>query len=285
MLKKISYKNKSRIVNKDNRKYLYKVKRNSKDKTFNYLRVKGFNNFLSPIETTQEYEIYPYIEEIDIPKEDKAIELIKTLSYLHIKTTTYQEVDKKKIEKHYNNIKAQINYLRNYYLDLQDFIETREFFSPAEHILMQNISNIYKALSYSEKHLELWYKEKQNIQRERIVQLHKNLSLEHFLMETEGIFINWDKSEKDIVVYDFLNFYQNEFYNLEMSSLFDLYQTKYQFTKDEEYLFKTLISIPPQIKFKNSNFINVINTRRTIDYVEKTNNFLLKYYEKNQKTN
>lgn len=284
MPKIISYKNRSKIVERNNKKYLYKVKRNNKEELFNYLRIKGFTNFLSPLEVTDQYEIYSYIDEVDMPKEDKAIELVNTLSFLHIKTTTYQEVNQEKVKEIYTNIKNEITYLKNYYLDLQDFIETREFMAPAEYLLMLNISKFYRALNYSERKLEAWYQKKQNTIRERIVQLHRNINLEHFLIGDDSYFINWEKSTKDLVVYDFINFYQNEFNNLEMTSLFDQYQAKYEYTIDEMLLFKTIISIPPKLTFKQSNIINVINTRDAIDYVEKTNNFLLKYYEKNQKT-
>lgn len=284
MPKKINYICKSKLVRKDNKDYLYKVKSHNKDKLFDYLRLKDFQNFLPPEEVTDSYEIYPFIKEMNIPPEDKAIELINILSLLHTKTTTYQEVDKEKIKDEYNKIKQEILYLKNYYLDLQDFIETREFMSPAEYILMLNISKFHKALNYADNRLDAWYQEKQTSIKERVTQVHKNITLDHFLVGEKSYFINWDNSSKDIVIYDFLNFYRNEFTNLEMISLFEQYQSKYEYTKDERLLFQALISIPEKITFKKSNIINLIETKRVIDYVEKTNDFLSKYNEKNKKT-
>lgn len=285
MPKKISYICKSKLIRKDNKDYLYKVKSHNKEKLFNYLRLKDFQNFLPPEEVTDSYEIYPFIKEKNIPIEDKAIELINILSLLHTKTTTYQEVNKEKLEEDYDKIKQEILYLKNYYLDLQDFLETREFMAPAEYILMINISKFHKALKYAERKLDDWFQEKQNTIKERVVQVHKNITLDHFLIGDNSYFINWDKSTKATVIYDFLNFYKNEFSSLEMSSLFDQYQSKYEYTKDELLLFQALISIPKKITFKNSNIINVIEARRVISYVEKTNAFLSKYNEKNKEAN
>ncbi len=284
MHKIINYKNKAKIVEEGNEKYLCKIRKKENNDTYNYLRLKGFTNFLPPTTTTNKYEFYPYIEELEIPASDKAIELINTLLFLHIKTTTYQEIDQEKTKDLYNNVKENITYLRNYYLDLQDFLETREFMAPAEYLLMLNISKFYKALNYSEREIDSWYDQKLKLTRERTVQLHNNISLDHFLIGDKPYFINWNNSTRDSVIYDFLNFYHQEFKSVEMTSLYDLYQAKYAYTKDEESLFHALIAIPPKIVFKNSTIVNLINVRDTVDYVDKTNIFLSKYYEKNQQT-
>lgn len=285
MPKIINYKSKSKIVETDKGKYLYKLRKKENTTTFNYLRLKGFNNFLEPLTITPQYEVYPYIEELNIPDSDKAIELINNLIILHVKTTTYQEIDLEKTKALYNDIKEKITYLRNYYLDLQDFLETREFMSPAEYLLMINISTFYKALRFSEGEVDNWYKEKSSLTRERTVMLHKNLSLEHFLIGEKPYFINWDYATRDLVIYDFLSFYHNEFKNVEMTSLFEQYQAKYTYTNEEQMLFNALIAIPPKLTFKNSTIVNLINVRNAVDYVSKTNNFLLKYYKKYQQPN
>lgn len=284
MNKTINYKNKSKIIEQDDKKYLYKIKKKDNSDTYNYLRLKGFFNFLEPLSVTEKYEIYPYIEEQNMSASDKAVELINTLLLLHVKTTTYQEVKQEKVKETYNAIKSYLTYLRNYYLDLQDFLETREFMSPAEYLLMINISKFYKALNYSEKELDIWYEKKKKSTRERTVQLHKNISLEHFLIADKPYILNWNNSTRDIVIYDFLEFYRKEFKSLEMISLYDQYQSKYTYTKEEQYLFFTLIAIPPKITLKKSTIVNLINVRSAVDYVNKTNNFLLKYYEKKQQT-
>ena len=282
---KISYKRGLKLIEKNNQKLVYKIKKNNKDNLYNYLRIKDFDNFLLPLEVTQEYEVYKYIDEKNIPAEDKAVELVNLLSLVHTKTTAFQEVNQEKVDEQYQTIKKEISYLKNYYLDLQDYIEIKEFMSPAEYHLMINISKFHKALNFAEKKLELWYQEKKQQIKERVVQLHNNITLEHFLIDDKPYFINWDKSKKDIVIYDFLNFYRNEYLNLEMSSLFEQYQAKYQYSNEELLLLQTLIAIPDKITFKKSNLNNLIDTKKIINYIEKTNLFLSKYYKKNQSTN
>lgn len=285
MKNKITYKSKSMIITKEGKKYLKKIKKKNKEELYEYLRNKDFQNYLPYITVADNYEIYPFIEDQNIPSEDKAIELMQVLSFLHIKTTTYQELDINKMKTLYETTKEKITYLKNYYYDLQEYLETKVFMSPAEQILMYNISSFHKALNYSEYKLDAWYKLKETQKTERVVQLHNNLSLDHFLKDDIPYLVNWDKSTKDYVIFDFLNFYQNEFLNLEMTKLFELYQTKYQYTEDEKLLLEALISIPPKVTFLKSNYINTIETRKIITYVEKTNEFLLKNNKENEESN
>ena len=157
--------------------------------------------------------------------------------------------------------------------------------SPAEQLLINNISKFYKALNYAEQKIDSWYFEKENQKQERVVQLHNNLELDHFLKEEQPYLINWDKSTRGIPIFDFLIFYKKEYQTLEMNSLFDLYQSKYSFYKDELLLFQSLISIPEKITFEKTNYINTLNTKKVIIYIDKTNDFLSKYNEKDESTN
>lgn len=281
----ISYRKNAKLITKNDQKYIYKIKRNDKTNIYNYLKNKEFHNYLPYTELTNEYEVYRYLNDNLTQKEDKAIELIYTLSMLHIKTTIYQEIDIDKTKEIYENTKSKINELRIYYLDLQDYIETKIYMSPAESLLMKNISKFYKSLQYAEHKIDLWYQEKIKLKRERLVQLHNNIKLEHFLVDDIPYFISWDKSEKGLVIFDFLSFYQNEYQELEMSSLFDIYQSKYKFSPDELLLFQALIAIPTKVTFTKTNYINTLEVKKRVDYIEKTNEFLSKYYEKNQKSN
>lgn len=281
----ISYRKNAKLVTKNKQKYIYKIKRKDKTNIYNYLKSKDFQNYLPYTELTNEYEVYRYINDNLTQKEDKAIELVYTLSMLHIKTTIYQEIDIDKTKEIYENTKSKINDLRIYYLDLQDYIETKVYMSPAEYLLMKNISKFYKSLNYAEQKIDMWYQEKTKLKKERLVQLHNNIKLEHFLVEDIPYFISWDKSERGLVVFDFLNFYQNEYQELEMSSLFDIYQSKYRFSPDELLLFQALLAIPTKVTFEKTNYINTLEVKKRVEYIEKTNKFLSKYYEKNQKSN
>ncbi len=279
----ISYKRNTKIVNNKNGTYVVKVKKSNSEKIFDYLSGRKFNNYLPVIENNGSYEVYPYITEKEITKEDKAIDLAYTLSLLHTKTTTYQNIDLDKVKEIYEESINQLNYLNSYYHDLQDYIESKQYMAPGEYLLIRNVSRIYMLLEFSRQMLEKWYDEKQKLKKERNVFLHNNITLDHFLENDNAYFINWSKSHRGIVVYDFLNFYQNEHKNLEMSSLFEIYQSKYKYTKDEYFLFLSLLSIPPKVEFMRSNYINTLNVNDLINYIDGVEKFTLKENEKYQK--
>lgn len=277
---------KSKVICNNDKKYVYKSRIKSKEKTFEYLKSKGFVNYLTYERETEKYEIYPFIKEEEIPPEDKAQELIYLLSLLHIKTTTHQEKNIKETQELYEDSKTKIHELRKFYYELQDITETKVFMSPEEQLLMNNISNFYKALNYAEHKLEEWYKLKKQEKTERLTQLHNNISLNHFLISKENkVIIDWEQASKGIVIYDFLKFYQNEFNNIEMISLFKLYQSKYQYTKSEQLLFEALLAVPPKVEFNKTHILNTINTRLAVNYVNKTSQFLSEYNKENQESN
>lgn len=280
----ISYKRKTKVLETETGKYVIKLKNNNNN-IYQYLENRNFHNFL-PLENkaTDSYEIYQYIEDRNLSSSDKALDLVYTLSMLHIKTTTYEPINLDKTKEIYEETLEKINYLNLYYHDLQDYIESKVYMSPAEYLLIRSISQIYYILDFSKNMIEKWYKEKEQQKKERIVLLHNNITLDHFLEEEKSYFINWNKATKGIVIYDFLNFYQNEYMDLEMESLFELYQSKYPYTSDEKLLFLSLVAIPWKIDFKESNYCNTLNTRRLVNYLLKTRSFILKENEKNQET-
>lgn len=46
-----------------------------------------------------------------------------------------------------------------------------------------------------------------------------------------------------------------------MNSLFKIYQSKYKYTKDEEQLFSSILSLPYKIEFKSDHYINTQITK------------------------
>lgn len=277
----ISYKNKSKIINTPNKKYLIKNKIINHKKIYDYLNIKEYYNYLPQInDYSNSYEIYPYIEEIEITDSEKANILISLISMLHTKTTTYEEITLDEIKERYEDISNKIDYLYKYYLDLQDYIESNIYMSPAEYLLIRNISGIYSLLNYSKKHLDMWYNSKEQIKTERHVLLHNNLKLKHILIGKNNYITNWTTSKKGPVIYDFINLYKNEYDRLDLNTLFNIYQTKYLYTESEMNLFLSLICIPDKIELNNTNYINTINIKKLIIYITKTHAFIS---EKNKK--
>ncbi len=55
----------------DDRIVIKNKNNNDIDKTYNYLRSRAFDYFPYPIEESNKYEIYPYIEDVYEPREQK----------------------------------------------------------------------------------------------------------------------------------------------------------------------------------------------------------------------
>lgn len=282
-IKKYNYINGNRVIETNKGKYEVKEKISNIKDIYDYLLSKNFNNFIK-LENNYEdpYEIYEYNED-SINSKDKAIDLIYLLALLHTKTTTYQETNEDNIKKIYENFIDKLTYLNDYYHNIQDTIETKVYMSPAEYLLIRNISEIYNSINYSRYNIEQWYKIKKDNTKERIVLNHNDISINNYSYNKK-VLKNWSNSMKDYVVYDFYKFYRNNYHNLEFSSLFDIYQNKYKYTKDELFLFKSLIFIPWKVELNNTNYNNCILVNDLIDYINKTKIFYLEENQENQET-
>lgn len=78
-------KNNVKIVNSKDRKYVIKEKIRNKEDLFEYLASRSFLYFPKMYNTdrSDEYEIYEYIEDVNTPKEQKALDIINLVSLLH----------------------------------------------------------------------------------------------------------------------------------------------------------------------------------------------------------
>lgn len=273
-----------RVIDTDQGKYVIKRKNSYHDKLYEYLRNKNFN-YLLDRKRTQDYEIFPFIEEVNIPKEEKAIELVYILSLLHNKTTFYREVVLDKVKEIYETLSKEIEYLTYYYHDMQDMIEQKVYMSPEEYLLIRNISLVYSSLEYSKEQLEKWYTVKKDAKKERVVLLHGRPSLDHLLVGEDRALISWKHSKRGNPIYDFVYFYKSDYLDLEMSALFEVYQSKFLYTQDEYLLFLTMISIPKKVVFTKKHYKDCCEVFKFIKYTEKTRDFILKKNQETEKSN
>ncbi len=276
--------NNIQIIDTDQGKYVIKRKNAYHDELYEYLKNKNFN-YLLDRKRIQDYEIFPFIDEVDIPKEEKAIEMVYILSLLHNKTTFYREVVLDKVKEIYETLSREIEYLTYYYHDMQDMIEQKVYMSPEEYLLIRNISLVYSSLEYSKEQLEKWYRIKKDSKKERVVLLHGRPSLDHLLIGKDRTLISWNHSKRGIPIYDFVYFYKSDYLDLEMSALFDMYQSKFLYTHDENLLFFTIISIPRKLVFTKKHYKDCYEVFKFIKYTEKTMDFVLKENQETEKTN
>ena len=280
-MKQIKYLNKAKIITKDNKKYILKSRKIDLENLYANLLNRGFNNYLIPERITESTEIYKYVDQLNISNSKKSQDIVYLASILHNKTTEFTELSLDEVKKIYEDTITKLDDTYNYYISLQDKIEEHIYMSPAELLLMNNISNIYLMLNFSRKNIEDYYKESENKNIQRKVLIHGNLSLDHIIETDDRYLISWNKARIDSPIYDLLYFYQNDYDQIEISSLYETYQSKYQFTKEEKYLFFSLINIPNIVKLNKNNLIDTINIRKLVNYLDKTIKFTLKENEKN----
>jgi len=117
----------------------------------------------------------------------------------------------------------------------------------------------------------------ENERKARVVTIHNNLSLDHYLKQDKPYFISWDNSKIDIPIYDLIKIYKSHYLEYDFVDMLKIYLNKYPLNKEEMTLFLALISIPDKIKYTNSEYKTVLEVRRIIDYVYKTKDLLKEY--------
>lgn len=279
-MKIIRYINTAKLIEEDNNYYILKPRKIEIEDIYSNLINRNFNNFLSPIEINNSYEKYEFINELNSSDDDRSNDIVYLMSLLHNKTTSFNEVNENELKTRFEEIIKILDETYEYYSNLQNIIEEEIYMSPAEQLLMNNISKIYYLLNISRKNIEDYYEIISNKKVERKSIIHGNLKMNHILESKEKYLISWNNSKKEIPVYDLVKFYKNEYEKIELSSLYENYKSKYKLNEEEENLFISLISIPNIIKLDKTNYIDCININGLVDYVDKAIAFISKQNQK-----
>lgn len=251
----------------ENNTIIKENKNNNLLELFNYLETRNFNNFPKVIETNDREIKTEYIEPKDYHEVTNGVEFIKTVSLLHYKTLFFKDVSKNKYRKVYDTLSGNIEYLKKYYLNLIEDIESMEYMSPKYYLIARNYSAIDSSLNYASKELKRWFKLVENKSKERVCTLHNNLSLNHFIHRDKNYLISWDNYMVDSPILDLYKFYKNEGYKLDFSYLLKVYNENLELLKEEKMLLNILISIPPKIEFVDSEYDNTVNIKGIFDYI------------------
>ncbi len=266
------------IQTKD-RIYHIKEKTQNQKNIYDYLKTRNFNYIPKIINNKDDdYEITEHIESYDIPNEQKMIDMINLVSLLHNKTTHYEEATEDDYKEIYEDIKNNIEYLYSYYNDNINIIDTKIYMSPSEYLLARNISKIFNALNYANKEIDEWYKIVKNKTKKRLVVLHNNLSLEHFIENEKPYLISWNKSKIGMPMFDLYKLYIKEGSTHEFSETLKQYEKNYPLYEDERKLLFILMALPPQIKEKQTQYEKTKEIRRIINIIEKTEKIISPYY-------
>ena len=275
-INKITIKNNTRII--DDKIVLKKKKNNDLNNVYKYLKSRSFDYFPEPITIDNLYEVYPFLEDTYEPSEQKATDIMHLLGLLHSKTTFYREIDIDKNKEIYENISDELEYLNNFYNDLITMIEKEVYMSPSGYLIARNINIIFGSIYYAKHNLEEWYKKIDNNKNERVVNIHNNISLDHYIKNEKPYLISWNKSRIDSPIYDLLSFYKNHYLDFDFDDLFHLYEKSYPLKEDERLLLFTYMAIPYKIEIISDEYEMCIKINKMIEYLYKTSNLIMNYH-------
>lgn len=279
MINKITIKNGAKIIDNN---YVIKKKKRDLSNIYNYLLSRSFDYFPEVVKEDNEKIYYRYINDLEEPKEQKVIDLVNLITLLHSKTTFYKEVDIDNYKYIYESINNSIDETLEHYNQLMDGIESEVYMAPSNYLIARNITIIYNALGYAKNNINSWYKMIENQRKVRVVTIHNNLRLEHYLKEDKPYLISWDKSKIDMPIFDLISLYQNNYLDFEFIDLLKIYLSKYPLTREEMTLFLTIISIPGKIPLNEPEYQTVLSVRRILDYIYKSSE-IVKMYDGNLK--
>ena len=272
------------IVDDGTNKFLIKIKNTDIVYLYDYFSSIGFDYYLPLIDVYNGvYEIYPFYE--DIPDNDlKAKEEIKALAFLHSKSYYVEKKNDHNVKDLYEKIKTEINDVFQFYLNLQDKIDEMDYLLPQYYYLVANISSIYDLLKKGLYYLEKWYEKNNGVVRKSFLIL--NNSFNNFINGKKKYFIDFKNCRKDLVILDFLDYYKNNIFdiNMNMNMIFKEYNNLFKLEENEKYLLFALICVSEKIVFLNDSYGDTIMVNNILNYTFKSLSFLLEEDKKNQKT-
>ncbi len=245
-------------------------------KLYNYLKSRNFNYIPKTLKDTRDdLLVLEYQEDIESSTYQKGEDLIHLLALLHNKTSYYKNIPQSIYDDIYNTLINNINYVNNLYDNYYNSFLKKEYPSPSEFLFLNNYTLFYNAINYSKSIIDTWYNNIKDKNRERIVLIHNNPSLDHLIKNSEEYLISWDNYTFDSPVLDLYKFYQNTWEDVDFKSVLNIYNRDFPLLKEEKQLFNILISIPPTILFDKSEYDNTCEVRKLINYLSLSSNILL----------
>lgn len=252
------------VLNTEDNKYIIK-KKNPNIGIYEYLDHRHLNIYPPIIDENNDYIMYNYIEDNNIPEEQKMNDLINFLSIIHNKTSYYKSIDEAEYKSLYEDLSNNILYLKDYYHDIITLIDSKVYPNPAEYLLQRNISLIFLCLDYCADKIEIWYQNVKELTKMRVCLIHNNLSLNHFIQNDKNYLISWNKAKMDIPVFDLYKLYRRCGYRYDFDNLLMQYYHQMKLTNNELDLLYILINIPSKIEFNNSIYKSTISIKQEID--------------------
>jgi hypothetical protein len=272
------------IIDTNNGRFVVK-KNNYNNELFNYLKSRNFNYYPEVIYDDGSYTISRYIDEVDMPSNQKYEDMINLVSLLHTKTTHFKEMNSDEYKKIYEDLNNNIEYLKGYYNDIMSIIEARVYMSPSEYLLARNVSKIYQALDFCKGKTESWYEKVKDIRKGRMAVIHNNLDIKHFIRNNDPYLISWDKAKTDMPIFDLYKLYLNHGLDVNFEELLFRYEKQYPLFESERELLFILMALPKKIEFINDEYKMCRDISHDIDLIYKTEDIISPYYIVNTNQN
>ena len=252
----------------------FALKKNKGNNIYKYLSSRNFDYFPKILDIDDNSIMFEYLDNIEYDNSQKAFDIIHLIALLHSKTTYYKEVDYDEYKNINETTKIKIEYINNYYEDIINIIESKVYMSPSEYLVARNISKIFECINYCKYELDSWYEIVKNKKRKRVVTLHNNLKLDNLIKNKNSYLISWENSKIDLPIYDFVNFYNNYALEFDFEMLLNEYERIYPLLEEEKKLMYVLVSIPEKIISTSNEYDCVINTRKFLEKIYKTEYFI-----------
>lgn len=275
---RLTKKNNITILDSTSGSFVIKMKENDHvSDAYQYLMSRNFDYFpkLIPIDARSDVNVFEYLEDIPMPKEQKAEDLMELVALLHNKTTYYKEVTEDCYKEIYENIKDNILYSKNYYDMMYHRLVEEIYPSPSHYLVLRNLYKIFASLEFGSNELDDWYEKVKNSTKTRVAFIHNNLETDHFIENHQKYLISWERSRIDSPILDLITFYQKEYMNYNFETLFKKYMSHYELSKEEKQLLFIVLSIPPKIEFSGTEMKDVESIRKKLDYIFKTEHLTL----------
>ena len=277
---KITIKGNVKIFFCSNGKYVIKEK-NNKDigELYKYLSSRNFKNYPKLIENNRdEVNVYEFLEDNSIDKEQKLIDLVVLLSTLHSRTCFYKEISNDKIKEIYEDLLGRVEYIEEYFNGIIYKIEEDVFVSPSGSVIINNSSKVFDLLTFLKKEIEDFYKISIDKNKMRVSIIHNNLELDHYIKNKEEYLISWDNYTIDSPIIDIVKLYKKTYIDLSFVESLKIYMEKFKLNEEEKKLLVIMLVMPDEIVLTNDELGNVKNVRYYFDYIYKTENLIKEIY-------
>ena len=265
---KVTIKKNASIINTPLGRFV--IKKNNGIRIYDYLLSRGFDYFPKIIDYDDEFILFEYINDISYDLDEKALDFIKLLAFLHSKTSYFKDIDIDEYKAIYENTMAKIIDLKNYYNNLINIIENKEYMSPSEYLIARNISIIFSSLNYCEGECKKFLDLVKDKNKKRVVTLYNNIDIDNLLKSKNNIYLtSFDKSIVDLPIYDLFNFYKKYSSKFDFVSLLKQYRKLNKLNEEELTLLFLLISLPDKI-ILNNNIDNIKNIKQSINKIYDT---------------